>query len=734
MATVTPETQGDRVDTAWQNISGLKLCLHNSVHFYQHHYRGKPWLVIADQQQESYFRCSPDAEQFLRLLDGNRSIKQAYAAYCSLYSESAISLPESSTETLMVSPLTQQDIVLLIANLKTSHLLADDESTDDTQDASQASFLKKTPNPWLRPFSIKFALLDPDRFLNSTLHFVKPLLGKPVMIIWLLLTLTALTFAFQHWSELVEHGHARFNDPKNLMWYWLLYPLIKTLHEFGHAYTTKLWGGVVHEIGIMLLVFFPVPYVDSSAAHRFSSKRQRMIVSAAGIMVEVFLASLALILWVNTDAGIIHDIAFDIIMIGGVSTLLFNANPLMRFDGYYILCELIEIPNLGTRSTQYLGFLFRKYVLAMDGLQSPVTAKGEEKWLFVYGLCSAIYRFCITLFIVFWVAGKFFIIGVVLALWAIVLQIIVPVLKWLTLLLPQVRAARRMNRLVSFFAAATVLILLLLLTPIGHSTHAEGVVKLPENALIRAGTDGIITRVLVQDNDTVETGSILLILDNPELATRKKILEARLEETTVRQKEALLLDRTRADISKTKVLALNAELNDVQKQIENLKVRCPASGSVALPLIDDLPGRYIKRGEVIGYIADFRQVNGTVVIAQSDITAVREADTQISARFESRPDEILTASFLRELPQVTGKLPSRLLGTGAGGDIAVDTRDREGLQAMSNIYQVEIALPLRTTGNYLGQRIYVRFAHQPESISRRLLRRIKQRLLQAPFV
>ena len=185
-----------------------------------------------------------------------------------------------------------------------------------------------------------------------------------------------------------------------------------------------VWGGKVNEIGIMLLVLFPVPYVDSSAAHQFSEKNRRLAVCAAGIMVEIFLASIALLVWANTDHGLMHDLAFDIVIIGAVSTLAFNANPLLRFDGYYLLSEQIEIPNLATRSNQYIGYLFKRYLLAIPNLRSPVTAAGEVKWLVSYGIGARIYRVFISLFIASWIAGKFLIIGVLLALWAVIGQLI----------------------------------------------------------------------------------------------------------------------------------------------------------------------------------------------------------------------------------------------------------------------------------------------------------------------
>jgi len=720
MAALNPDQAAVTVDDAWQHIADLQLRLRGSLTFHIHHYRGEPWLIIADQRDGTYFRCSASVEQFLYLLDGTRSVEQA--------------LEDAQQQT--GQDLSQHDIILLIANLKSNGLLmADPSEVNSNETPGQAERKKPAVNSWLRPFAIRFALFNPDRFLENNLHYYKPLLNTVTALVWAVLVVVALVTAWLHWPELVEHGETRFADPGNFLWYWLLYPLVKTLHEFGHACFTRAWGGPVREMGIMLLVFFPVPYVDSSSAYGFSDRKRRILVSAAGIMVETFLASIALLVWVNTDSGALHDMAFDIVIIGGISTLIFNANPLLRFDGYYILSELIQIPNLGTRSQQYLGYLFKRYVLDIPGLHTPVTAKGEKKWLLAYGIGAGIYRVFISLFIAFWVAGKLFIVGFLLALWAIIAQIIYPVVRNFIRLIPVARAANRLDRLGMIVGMFLVVITVCLLMPAGNSTYAEGVVSLPENAYIRAGTDGVVTRILREDGARIESGETVLQLENIELETRRDILLARLEEARARQKDMFLQDRTKSESLKARVSTLESELEDIETQIINLQVTSAAPGVVCLPLASDLPGRFVSRGEVIGYIADPDQVIARVVVSQSDIDRVRRQSQQIKVKLSSRPAETYIAELIREQPQATDKLPSRLLGSGAGGSVAVDTRDEKGVQTISSIFQVEIALPVKSvSGTHLGQRIYVRFIHEPESLGNQMLSWLSQFMLREPFV
>jgi putative peptide zinc metalloprotease protein len=162
----------------------------------------------------------------------------------------------------------------------------------------------------------------------------------------------------------------------------------------------RRWGGEVHEIGLMLLVFSPVPYVDASSAWGFRDKRKRMVVGGVGIAVELFLGALALFVWLMVEPGMVRAVAYNVMLISGVSTLLFNGNPLLRFDGYYVLADAIEVPNLGARSNTYLGYLFQRYVLGIRTAESSAHSNGERAWMVVYGITSFFYRIFISFVII----------------------------------------------------------------------------------------------------------------------------------------------------------------------------------------------------------------------------------------------------------------------------------------------------------------------------------------------
>ncbi|MCP3950790.1 MAG: peptidase M50, partial [Desulfobacterales bacterium] len=176
----------------------------------------------------------------------------------------------------------------------------------------------------------------------------------------------------------------------------------------------------------MIMAFTPIPYVEASSSAAFADKRKRMAVAAVGMAVELLIACIALVLWLNIEPGLVSAIAYNIILIGGVSTILFNGNPLLRFDGYYVLADGIEIPNLGQRSIQYLGYLIQRYLVGVENVRSPVSAQGEGKWFFFYGILSFTYRTLILIGLILFISNKFFFIGMLIAVWGITTQFVLP--------------------------------------------------------------------------------------------------------------------------------------------------------------------------------------------------------------------------------------------------------------------------------------------------------------------
>ena len=580
------------------------------------------------------------------------------------------------------------------------------------------------------PLALRFPLIDPDRFLERTLPWVQPLFGWFGILLWLAVVGTGAVLAASHWTDLTEDIADRVLDPQNLVLLWFVYPVVKTLHELGHAYATRKWGGEVHEIGIMLLVLSPVPYVDASSAWGFRDKRKRMVVGAAGIAVELFLGALALFTWLAVEPGAVRAIAYNVMLISGVSTLLFNGNPLLRFDGYYVLADALEIPNLGSRANQYLGYLFQRYVLGITDAESPAHSTGERVWMVLYGVGSFVYRVFITFVIILFIAGKFFVIGVLLAIWAIATQVLMPIFKSISFLLASPNLRRQRGRAMSTsIGLALGALLLLFVIPAPSWTRTEGVIWVPEEAQVRAGADGFVEQLLAPVDSEVRRGQPLIQAEEPFLATRVAVLNAQLEELIAKYDALVPVDRVQAAMLREEMIAARANLERAREREGELTFRSPASGRFIVPNAADLPGRFVNKGQLVGYVVEPRELTARVALLQDDIALVRQ-DTRgvevMLAGWGSRP---VPARIRREVPGASLQLPTAALGSAGGGPIAVDPRDKQGVTTLRQIFQLELTLPAEVRSEYLGARLFVRFDHGFEPAGFQMYRAFRRLLL-----
>lgn len=686
-------------DEALKAIEGARVRLRSHVHISEQNYRGDRWFVVSDRMNTTHFRCAPDARFFLSLLDGNRTVGEALAI---------------SRDTIDPAP-TAAEVVRLLAHLRNADMLQGDfeVSADEYRDRRLGFVQKRWTTRLTRPLAIQLPLLDPHSVLEALLPIGRLLFSRQVFAVWGILILLAVGTALSNADELVEHFSSRFLDPTNLFLLWLIYPVIKLFHEFGHGLATRVYGGEVHELGIILLVLVPVPYVDASASSEFVNKTHRMIVAAAGILVEMFLAAIALFLWAATDSGMIHDLAFDIALIGGISTVLFNGNPLVKFDGYYVLSDLIEIPSLATRSARYIGYLVKSHVFRLQNVQSPVTSPGEKGWFIAYGLTATCYRLFITVSIALFVASRFFILGILLAIWFLAFQFILPLSRNLLNLLRDASSEQRLPQTALTLLLVVGLPLVLLFTiPVGHGTYAEGIIVVPEQAIIRTETAGFVTRIPQAQQFEVHPGDILATLNNDELIASEQLLSMRVEEAHTRYAALLGQNRVQLAIARDEMEEITAEHNEIKRQLESLDIVAPSAGLFWNSTSPDLQGHYLKRGAMIGFITNGQTATARIVVPQDAVNKVLRETADIEVRLASDPRTIISAQLIGEVPQATDQLPSRALGTSAGGDITVDMRDARGATSLAPLFVVDLLLPEYAGYYRIGQKVLVRFRHQ----------------------
>jgi putative peptide zinc metalloprotease protein len=707
---------GVLLSTHWYRVAGLRPRLRPHLRLFRHRYRQERWFVLRDPASGKSHRFTPGARLILNGMDGNFSVAELWAAAQRQLGERAP---------------TQDELIALLGQLHSADLMQCDVSPDAAElfERSQQQTKAKSRQAYGNPMSLKFSLVDPDRWLAWAVPLMRPIWNRWGLGAWLALVIPAAIAALVHRADLSENIADRVLAGHNLLLLGLLFPLIKVLHELGHGIAVRMGGGEVHDMGVMLLVFMPVPYVDASSATTFRSKWQRALVGAAGMMVELALAALAMGVWLLVEPGLVRSLAFNVMLVAGVSTLVFNGNPLLRYDGYFILADLSETPNLAARATRCWGYLCERYLFGMAEAEPPASTRGERLWLLAYSAASFSYRMLVSVAIVLFIAGEFFFIGVVLALWAGFAMLVLPLGRTLLQLGRNPRLSAVRGRAVGVSAALLGLLLIVVLAvPMPLRTQTEGVLWLPEQSLVRAGGNGFHTRFLVAPGSMVKQGEALAQALNPSLTAQRAVAVARVAELQASVDAQFVSDRTEAEITRQQLVREQAALRSLDERLAALIATSPSAGRFIVPRAADMDGRFHRKGELLGYVVDPLHPQVRVVVPQGEVDLVSRDTRDVLLRRVSSPEQVIQGQVLRVLPGGSADLPSKALATSGGGALAVDPRDEKGLRTLQRSFQIDIALP--PDGQSLfGGRVFVLFEHPPEPLAAQAWRGVRQLFL-----
>ncbi|MFD1341159.1 peptidase M50 [Litorisediminicola beolgyonensis] len=700
----------------WHRVAGLKLRLRSNAGVSRQSFRGDLWYVLQDRGSGKFHRFSPEAWLVISLLDGSRTVAEAWEIAC---------------ERLGDDVLTQSETIRLLSQLHGADVLRGDVMPDVAEmlDKAAKQNRKKLAMTLINPLALRLPVFDPNEFLNATFPLVRPLISWVGAVLFAGLVAYALVLFGIHWEALTGNLTDRLLAAESLILLAVTYPFVKSLHELGHGYAVKRWGGEVHEMGVMFLVFMPVPYVDASAASQFPSKHQRALVGAAGILVELTLAALAMIVWVHAEEGLVRAFAFNVMLIGGISTLVFNGNPLLRFDGYYVMADLIEIPNLGPRANKFIGYLIQKHAFGVETAQSPVTARGEAKWLFFYAIGSFVYRLFIIGAIVLFVATAFPLIGAMLAIWSVFMMFGVPLGKhgWFLLTAPALRRKRGRAFAVTG-ATVAALVAAVTLIPLPYATLADGVVWPAREAAVHAGASGHVVRVSAEPNARVAPDTVLLALEDPMLDASLASAEAAARRLSYRLDAVAIEDPVEARVLRERVVRAEDDLAHVRGIQERLEIRSPGAGTFILPEGEDLVGRYFNQGDLVGYVADFSDPVLIVAVPEAAADLVRSDAASVEFRFADDTGTVWPARIRREVPQITDRLPAAALSTLGGGAFVTDPGS-EGLTSLGKLLQLELEFDAPAEVRGFGARVHVLFRHRDTAIAQRAWRSLRQLFL-----
>jgi len=671
---------GSLFSNAWYKVADLHVRLRKHATIHRHIYRGKVWYVLQDHATGQFQRFSPQAYQLIGLMDGSKTLQQIWDAGCQRLGDD---LP------------TQDELIQLVAELNKANVIQTDTLPDIEQlqrrrwEQQRSKFIQQLKSP----LSIRIPMLDPEYFLAKCMPLINIIFSRFGGLLWLLIVILGGALAVIHWRGLTDNLSDRLFALQNIMLMALAYPLVKVIHELGHAFAVKRWGGEVHEMGVMLLVFFPVPYVDASAATSFRNKYQRMLVGAVGILGELLIASIAMIVWVSVEPGGIRALAFNVMLIGGISTLIFNGNPLLRFDAYYVLADYLETPNLGSRGNSQVGYLLKCYIFGVRGLKSAAKSASESAWLASYSIAAYIYRLFVMVAISSFIASQYLFIGVLLACWSVWASLLMPIMKILPKPLTDPQLRRKRTRIFTISGGVIgATLLLLLAVPVPYKTYSQGVLYVPQEAFIRSPVNGFVDALMVPIGSHVQPETLLISLKAPDLIAEAKVLAAQVNEADIRY-QASVNDRTTSDILLQELNFIKQEYMQAQTHLASLDIYSHAEGEFFISDLDGITGKYVQRGEMISFVIDYQNLPMTVMIPEDDIDMVKNQTRAIELRFVSDPQTTYKGSILRHIPASTQQLPSATLSTDGGGMIALDPQASQGLKSYQSYFRIELDVP-----------------------------------------
>jgi putative peptide zinc metalloprotease protein len=703
----------DLHSSSWYRVAQLRPRLRAHARIHRHHYRGQLWYVLEDRISHKMHRFNPIAHYVIGLLDGKRTVQEIW---------------DSATERFGDDAPNQDEVIRLLGQLHAAEVLQSEAMPDLAELARRARRGRK--KTWLQnllsPLAIRIPLIDPDRALERWLPWYRPWFGWIGVLLWCAVVTAGAVQAGAHWADLTEDVASRVLAPENLLLLLLIFPLVKLLHEFGHACAVKAWGGEVHEMGVMLLVLMPIPYVDASAASAFRETHRRLVVGAAGMIVEVFVASLAMLLWINMEPGLTRAVLYNVMLIAGISTVVFNANPLLRYDGYYILADLVQIPNLRVRANQYLAHLVEHRLIGVSNVDSNAE-EGERAWLAFYAVASFLYRTFVMCAIALFIAAEYFILGVLLALWALATSFALPLLKGLGYLLMHQRLRRRRPRALAVTAAAGgALYLAFFVVPVPLWSNADGVIALPEESHLRAGADGFVRRVAAEPGSTVKRGTLLVESEDPLLQLKVRMLEAQLRLLEARANAERVESRVKWALTLEEVSAVLAELEQARRRSAELDIVAAANGTFVLTKAAvDLPERFLRRGEPVGYVLPAGKASARVLVSQDQVDLVRSRTERVEVKLAGRLYDTFEAAIRREVPAASNRVTNLALSSAGGGSAPLDPRATKEPRTLDAWFEFEIEMPATST-LVLGEHVYVRFEHGTEPLAPRIYRSMRQ--------
>lgn len=670
-------------DAATVDLTRTRARLLDGVTFTPQVYGSEFYYHVQSPGQTAWYRIGATEYVFLSLMDGTCSFCEALA---------------KTARTLGAEALPQESALSLyrwgIENRIVGLQEADTPERMSAEKKSQAAFWQKLNPLWIRvPFG------RPDALLQA----LEPVLGwlfSPVASFVAVCMMAAAGAQLASDWEKFSADSANVFATSNWMWLAAAWVLLKVIHESAHGLVCRRYGGEVAETGVILAFFAPLAYVDVTSCWAFRSRWQRIHTAAAGMYVELLVASIAVFVWTFSQSAVLSHLMYNLIVMASLSTILFNANPLMRFDGYYILSDLLQIPNLYNLSSDETRSAVG-YLLFGKTRTSPKVVGRRRVILLLYGVAAFVWRIFICVTMVIAASVLFQGAGIVLSALAVLAWFAVPVFSVARRGI-QIAALSPVRAVRGFVLAGTIILLFVAVTaycPLPFGNAAPGIVCLPDGATVRTNVDGFVEDVHVQEGDEVVEGDLLITLRNDEVSLNERDLLLQIQQETIRHQAALKEhDAAAARIAEGNLDSLREQLFEAETRAESLLIRATHNGRVIGRQLKQMRGSFVKEGQELLFVDDGKQRELRVSVAQEDFSVVESLQsTATTIRIGSRP--ACTGALSRTIPRASRRLAQPALAASEGGMLPVmESKGDDGQstpelteQRFSAVFKIESA-------------------------------------------
>ncbi len=704
----------------WFRVADTKPRLSPHARFIRQRQGPAVRYVVEDPAGGAYYRLSEAARFFVGMLDGTRTTDEAWHACLAQLGDEAP---------------TQRECLDLLAQLQLYGLLVGDQPLApdmiaERQQRFRSQRRKRRTGNWL---FYHIPLLNPEPVLHPLRGILRLAWGWPGAIVFTALSLWAV---FELIVNIDRIGSSFNNvlDPSNIIWLAAAFLAIRFLHELGHATACKAMGGRCTEIGVMLIaLIMPLPYCDASSSWRFPDTWRRVLVALGGIFIELALAAGATIVWAHAEPGLTRTLAFNIMIISGATTFVFNLNPLLRYDGYYILSDLTGTPNLANRAKElWKHLVLTKLFGVLSSKSPPVRDIAEARFLLTYHALALPYRLTVVTAILILVMGQYLSLGIILAVFFGFIWLVLPVVMcaWYLATSPQL-LGRRARAIGATLAIVGPLVAVFLWLPLPASARVPAVVDWSDLGTLRAESPGYLREVRIAPGERTKAGDLVFVFDNPTLVRDRDAARARVDRAEA------VLDAAAADapakrrVAETHLSLARDELAELERQVRALRITAPTEGRLVTPRstgheLEQGAGRFVRKGEVLAYVLP--DAGPTLLAAVTDEIAPRvlqqlePGSTRASARLRGTAGTQIDATVARVWPAGTRELPTTALASSTGGAILQDPADPR--RALSPITQVEL-VPEASDTLLQGRRGRVRIELPAEPLAPRLVRHIR---------